>query len=134
MKFNFHFGKPNKKNIIIFSITISIIISSLSQCTKISEDSYWDLLDEIQRKYFPQSTLNEIIIKDNNKLERRIKRDVTSSIEKVTKEYDEIIKNADKKYKPKFIEEENNSLCTSDNCKKLLPSMRICSHWIDDCK
>ena len=43
---------------------------------RVSQDGLWDLLDEVQRKYFPQTILNEFILKDPEKLNRRIKRDV----------------------------------------------------------
>ncbi len=82
MNFNFKFGnkKPSKKDIIIVSIVISSIIAGLSQCTGVPESNIWDLYDEIQRRFFPQTILNELIIKDDEKLKRRIKRDVDNAI------------------------------------------------------
>jgi hypothetical protein len=82
MNFNFQFGKnkPNKKQLIIVGIIVPLIISTLSQCTKISENNLWDLYDEIQRKFFPQKLFNELIIQDPEKLKRRIERDVTGAI------------------------------------------------------
>ena len=79
---NFNFGKkkPDKKQLIILSVVLSSIIAALSQCTGASEDGLWDLLDEIQRKYFPQTILNEIFIQDPNKVERRVKRDVDRAL------------------------------------------------------
>ena len=81
--FNFQFGKkkPDKKQIIIVSIVLSSIIAALSQCTGVSENGLWDLLDEIQRKYFPQTILNEIFIQDSNKVERRVERDVDRAVD-----------------------------------------------------
>ena len=133
--FNFNFGKkPDKKQLIIVGIIVSTLIAALSQCSKISENAFWDLLDEIQREFFPQTIINEVILKDPDKINRRVERDVTKAIEKVTPEYDRIIQEADKKYQPKYIEEKNDeNLCYTDECKKLTPPMRICAPWIETC-
>jgi hypothetical protein len=138
MQFNFQFGKkkPDKKQLIIVGVVVSTIIATLSQCTGVSEHGLWDLLDELQRKYFPQGILNEIILQDPNKVNRRVGRDVDRAIRDVTKEYDRIISESDRKYKPRYLEEKNDeSLCYSKDCKQLAPPMRICSPVFDgtDC-
>lgn len=130
MQFNFQFGKkkPDKKQLIIVGVVISSIIATLSQCTGVSEHGLWDLLDELQRKYLPQGILNEIILQDPNKVNRRVDRDIDRALKDVTKEYDRIIAESDKKYKPRYLEEKNDeSLCYSEDCKRLAPPMRICS-------
>jgi len=130
MQFNFQFGKkkPDKKQLIIVGIIVSTLIASLSQCTGVSENGLWDLLDEIQRKYFPQGILNELILQDPNQVKRRVERDVDRAIRDVTKEYDRIIDKSNEKYKPRFIEETNDeSLCYTEDCKKLAPPIRMCS-------
>ena len=132
----FKFGKqkPDIKQYAIIGIVLSSLIAALSQCTGVSQDGLWDLLDEIQRKYFPQTILNEFVIKDPAKLERRIKRDVDRAIRDVTPEYDRIISDYARKYKQKYVEEKNDdSVCYTDACKALAPPMRICSVWVDDC-
>jgi hypothetical protein len=134
--FNFNFGnkKPDIKQYAIIGIVLSSIIAILSQCTGVSENGLWDLFDEIQRKYFPQTILNEFIIKDPEKLNRRIGRDVDKAIQNVTSEYDRIIEEADQKYKPKYVDEKNDeSVCYTDECKALAPPMRICAVWVEDC-
>ena len=135
--FNFNFGnkKPDKKQLIIVGIILSTFITVLSQCSKISENELWDLLDEIQREFFPQTIINEVILKDPNKIDRRVKRDVSKAVDHVTPEYDRIIEESNKKYQPKYMDEKNDeNLCYSDECKKLTPPMRICAPWVDDCK
>jgi hypothetical protein len=129
---NFNFGKkkPDKKQLIIVSIVLSSIIAALSQCTGASENGLWDLLDEIQRKYFPQTILNEIFIQDPNKVERRVKRDVDRAISEVTPEYDRIIQESNKKYKPKYVEKAPDG---SEAQRLLGGEMRICAVWVDDC-
>lgn len=135
MKFNFSFGnRPNKNKIIIVSLVLTSIIVSLSQCTGLDENKLWDLLDEIQREFFPKTIINEIIIKDPNKIDRRVERDVDKAIRQATPEYDRIIKEADKKYQPKYIDEKNDdNLCYTDECKSLSPPMRICAPWASGC-
>jgi len=132
----FKFGKkkPDIKQYAIIGIILSSLIAALSQCTGASEDGLWDLLDEIQRRYFPQTIINEFILKDPEKLNRRIVRDVDRAINEAIPEYNRFIEEENKKYKPRYIEEENNdNLCYSDECKKLAPPMRICSVWVEDC-
>ena len=129
---NFNFGKkkPDKKQLIILSIVLSTLIAALSQCTGVSENGLWDLLDEIQRKYFPQTILNEIFIQDPDKVERRVKRDVDRAIDEVTPEYDRIIQEANKRYKPRYVEKAPDG---SEAQRLLGGEMRICAVWVDDC-
>ena len=127
---NFNFGKkkPDKKQLIILGVVISSIIAALSQCSGVSEHGLWDLLDEIQRKYFPQTILNEFVIKDPAKLERRIKRDVDRVIDEVTPEYDRIINESIKK--PRYVEKPPDG---SEAQRLLGGEMRTCAPWVDDC-
>lgn len=129
MQFNFNFGKK-KPTIIQYAIIGTVltgIISSFAACTKLNENQIWDLLDEIQR-VFHISILNDFIITDPEKLDRRVKRDVDRAIDNVTPEYNRIIEEYDKKYKPRYMDEKNDeTLCHSEECKKLAPPMRICS-------
>jgi len=134
MNFNFGKKKPDRKQLIIVGITVSIIIAFLSQCTGVSEHKLWDLLDEIQRKYFPQGIINELVIQDPDKLKRRVERDVDNAITQATPEYDKIIKEADKKYNPIYTEKEvDTSVCKTEDCQSLGGEMRICAPWITDC-
>ena len=130
--FNFNYGKkkPDIKQYAIISIVLSSLIAALSQCTGVSENGLWDLLDEIQRKYFPQTILNEFILKDPEKLNRRIKRDVDRALDEVTPEYNRIIQEADKRYKPRYSEKPPDS---SEAQRLLGGEMRICAVWVDDC-
>jgi hypothetical protein len=129
--FNFGKKKPDIKQYAIIGIILSSIIAALSQCTGVSENGLWDLLDEIQRKYFPQTMLNEFILKDPEKLNRRITRDVDRAIDDYWQQSG--LKKAEV-YKPRYIEEENDeTLCYSEECKSLAPPMRLCAPWLDNC-
>jgi hypothetical protein len=130
--FNFNFGKkkPDIKQYAIIGIILSSVIAVLSQCTGVSENGLWDLLDEVQRKYFPQTILNEFILKDPEKLNRRIKRDVDRAIDEVTPEYDRIIEESNKRYKPLYVEKAPDG---SEAQRLLGGEMRICAPWVDNC-
>lgn len=133
-KFNFGNKKPTIFKYAFVGITLSAIIGGLSYCTKIDERQYWDLLDEIQREYHPGSMINDFIIKDPEKFQRRIHRDVNRAIDDVTPEYDRIIKKYNIPYKPRYIEENNNDeTCYTKECKSLAPPMRICASWYEGC-
>jgi hypothetical protein len=129
---NFNFGKkkPDKKQLIILSVVLSSIIAALSQCTKIPDHALWDLLDEVQRKYFPNGILNELILQDPHAVERRVKRDVDRAISEVTPEYDRIIEESNKRYKPRYSEKPSNG---SEAQRLLGGEMRICAVWVEDC-
>ena len=134
--FNFNFGKkkPDIKQYAIIAVVLSTIIGTLSQCTGISQNNIWDILDEVQRKYFPQTILNEFIIKDDEKLQRRIGRDVNRAINDVTPEYDRIISDYDRKYKPRYSEKPvDENVCYTNECKALGGELRICAPWVDGC-
>ena len=126
--FNFGKKKPDIKQYAIIGLVLSSLIAALSQCTGVSQDGLWDLLDEIQRKYFPQTILNEFVIKDPEKLNRRIKRDVDRAIDEVTPEYDRIIRESIKK--PRYVEKPPDG---SEAQRLLGGEMRICAPWVDDC-
>jgi len=118
----------------IIGVVLTTLVGSLVKCTGIDEKNWYDLIDEIQRKYFPNTELNEYIIKDPKLLDNRVKRDVDKAIRNVTPEYDRIIREADQKYQPKYSEKVvNESVCYTDDCKSLGGEMRICSAWVADC-
>jgi len=130
---NFNFGKkkPDKKQLIIVSIVVSTIIATLSQCTGVSEHGLWDLLDEIQRKYFPQTILNELILKDPDKVKRRVERDVSIAI-------DDYWRNSGLKpaevSKPIYIESNiNTNVCYTKECQSLGGEIRLCAPWVEGC-
>jgi hypothetical protein len=130
--FNFNFGKKktDKKQLLVLGIVLSTLIAALSQCTGVSENGLWDLLDEVQRKYFPQTIFNELILQDTNQVKRRVKRDVTKAIDEAIPEYNRFIEEANKKYKPKYVEKPPDG---SEAQKLLGGEMRICAPWVDDC-
>jgi hypothetical protein len=136
MQFNFNFGnkKPDIKTYAIVGIVISSLIAFLSQCTGIPELKLWDLFDDAQRHLKPGTMVNDFIIKDPEKLQRRIHRDVDRAILDVTPEYDRILQRDNQRYAPRIKDLTNDdSVCYSKECKALAPPMEICSPWWDGC-
>ena len=126
----FKFGKqkPDIKQYAIIGIVLSSVIAVLSQCTGIKQDSIWDLVDEVQRRYFPQTILNDFVIKDPEKLDRRIKRDFDAAIA----EYEQLTGD-DGKVKipsPRYSEKPPDGSYAQS---VLGGEMRICAPWVDDC-
>jgi hypothetical protein len=118
----------------IIGVVLTTLVGSLVKCTGIDEKNWYDLIDEIQRKYFPNTELNEYIIKDPKLLDNRVKRDVDKAIMDVTPEYDRIIREADQKYSPRYLEKPvDESVCYTDECKSLGGEMRICASWVPGC-
>jgi hypothetical protein len=120
------------KQLLIISAVI-ISISLLSGWFKISEKQLWKyyylLLNQFNLKYeLPELKNNQ------DKLDAKVELEVDKAILEVTSEYDRIIKEADKKYQPRYVEEKNDeSVCYTDDCKELAPPMRICASWVPDC-
>jgi hypothetical protein len=133
--FNFNFGKkrPDRKKIIFISVILSGIVATLSQCTGVSPERLWDLLDEAQRTFFPQSIINDVLLQDPAVVDRRVKRDVDKAI----REYERLTGDSGTPRIPlsRLIEKAlDTSKCYTEECKKLGGEMRICSPWLDTCK
>jgi len=128
LMFKFGKQKPDIKQYAIIGIVLSSMIAVLSQCTGIKQDSIWDLLDEVQRRYFPQTILNDFVIKDPEKLDRRIKRDVDAAIS----EYERLTGDDGKVRipSPRYSEKPPDGSYAQS---VLGGEMRLCAPWVDDC-
>jgi hypothetical protein len=116
----------------IIGVTLTTIVASLSKCTGIDEKHLYDLLDEIQRKYFPNTELNEYIIKDPKLLDNRVKRDVDKAIaeyERLTGD-DGTVRIPPPRRSEKPVD---TSVCYTPECQALGGEIRICSPWVDNC-
>ena len=116
----------------IIGITLTTIVASVSKCSGIDEKHLYDLIDEIQRKYFPNTELNEYIIKDPKLLDNRVKRDVDKAIA----EYERLTGDDGRVRIPSPRYSENpidNSVCYTDECKALGGEIRLCAPWVDNC-
>jgi hypothetical protein len=117
----------------VIGIVLTTLVGTLTQCSGIEEKHWYDLIDEIQRKFFPGTELNEYIINDPKLLDNRVKRDVDKAIENVTPEYDRIISDYDRKYQPKYIEKPIDPGVQTGDSKLLGGEMRICAPWVENC-
>lgn len=128
--FNFNFGKKklDKKQIILISVVLSGIVATLSQCTGVSSERLWDLLDEAQRTFFPQTIINDVLLQDPNLIKRRVERDVDKAI----RDYERLTgdSNTPRVPLPRLIEKAPDG---SEAQKLLGGEMRICAVWVDDC-
>ena len=116
----------------IIGITLTTIVASFSKCTGIDEKHLYDLIDELKRKYFPNTELNEYIIKDPKLLDNRVKRDVDKAIaeyERLTGD-DGTVRMPSPRYSEKPVD---TSVCYTDECRSLGGEMRLCSPWVDNC-
>ena len=124
-----------KKQVINFAILGVILTSSvtlLSQCTGINEKPIYDLIDEVQRKYFPNSQLNDYMIKDPTLLDNRVKRDVDKAIQ----EYKDLTNEEEPANipPPRYSEKPvDTSACYTDECRALGGEIRLCAPWVDNC-
>ena len=133
--FNFNFGKKrlDKKQLIIISAILSAIVATLSQCTGAPQEALWDLLDEVQREFFPQTIINDVLLQDPGVVDRRVERDVDKAI----REYEALTRDSEppRVPLPRLIEKApDEALCYSEDCKKLGGEMRLCAPWVDSCK
>ncbi len=131
---NFNFGnkRPDQKQIVLVSVVLSVIVATLSQCTGASSESLWDLLDEVQRRFFPQTIINDVLLKNPGVVERRVERDVDKAI----REYERLTgySNEPRIPLPRLIEKSpDEALCYTEECKKLGGEMRLCAPWVKNC-
>jgi len=130
MKFDFQFGK--KKSSIfryaIIGVVFTSLVTGVSQCTHIPEENIYDFVDEVQRKYFPQTDLNDIIINTPQLLDRRVHRDVDKAI----RDYEDLTgDDGSVRISPSYFSEKAPD---KSNAQKLLGGeMRICGSWVSDC-
>ena len=71
-----------------------------------------------------------MLFRSPHAVERRVKRDVDRAIDQVTPEYNRIIEESNKRYKPKYVEKAPDG---SEAQRLLGGEMRICAIWVDDC-
>lgn len=120
------------KRYAIIGIVLTSIIALLSNCTGIKKEVLWDFFDEIQREIDPNTILNDFIIKDSEKLERRIHRDLDRSIQN----YKDLTGDSGRVMLPEATYTEdplNLKECHSVECLSLGQPMRLCSSWMVGC-
>lgn len=133
--FNFQVGKKrvSTKDIMIVSGVLAFVVSGIAGFTNLPKDKIWCAIDQITRPLNIQ-VLEDAKLKIDEIITCRAQKAVGDAIDKVTPEYDRIIEEANRKYKPRYVEEPNDEkICYTTECKTLAPPMRICAPWVDDC-
>ena len=122
---------PESKNVkgFLLGSLIIFIISLFSGWLRIDEKDLWKfynaMLQQFGQSFRPES---------EKELEGRIELEVDKAIQSAEPEYNRIIEEADRIYKPRYVEEKNDeNVCYTDDCKLLAPPMRICAPWVDTC-
>ena len=134
--FNFHIGKKkvSTKDMFIVSGVLAFIVSGLASCVAMPEEKIWCVVDQVTRQLNIQ-VLEDVKLKIDEIITCRSQKAVGDAIDKVTPEYDRIIEEANRKYRPRYVEEANDKkVCYTMECKTLAPPMRICAQWVDDCR
>ena len=117
---------------VIFSFIIVMIIVSLSGWLKISEKDLWKIYTSILQQFGLNHELPRT--ESEKELESRIELEVDKAINDVTPEYDRIISDYDRKYKPRYSEKPvDENVCYTNDCKALGGELRICAPWVDGC-
>ncbi len=117
---------------VIFSFIIVLIIVSLSGWLKISEKDLWKIYTSILQQFGLNQELPRT--ESEKELESRIELEVDRAITNVTPEYDRIISDYDRKYKPRYSEKPvDENVCYTKDCKALGGELRICAPWVDGC-
>jgi hypothetical protein len=116
----------------LFGSIIVFVVTLLSGWLKISEKDLWKFYNLMLQQF--GLTGEEFRPKNEKEIESRIELEVDRAIRDVTPEYERIIREADQKYKPRYVDEVNDeNVCYTDECKALAPPMRICAVWVDTC-
>jgi len=137
--FSFKVRLTPKRSLI--AVLVASILAFISTKCEIPKEDLLKLYNEI-RKILPinkneflrefDNQLNERIIKDPKLLEYKVLREVDDAIrnyERVTGD-DGTVKLPSPIYSEKPID---NSVCYTEDCKKLGGEMRICAPWIENC-
>ena len=127
MKIDFHFGKkdPTWKMRIAVALFFASGVPFLSKILRTSQESLLDFIDEVVKRYFPESAFNEYILQSDKHLQRRIKKEVDKALEefqKLTSDDGSVSIEA-----PIFIEQEPDG---SDAQTLLGGEMRLTSPWV----
>ena len=116
----------------LFGSIIVFVVTLLSGWLKISEKDLWKFYNLMLQQF--GLTGEEFRPKNEKEIESRIELEVDRAIRDVTPEYERLIREADQKYKPRYVDEVNDeNVCYTDECKALAPPMRICAVWVDTC-
>lgn len=88
MQFNFHFGKkdPSWTKRVATAIFFVSAVPFIAKVSHLKEQSLYDFIDDIVRRYAPGSVFSEYILNTDKMVTRRIERDVDKAVDDYNKE------------------------------------------------
>jgi len=139
MKFNFNFG-TQKTTIFQYAITgviLTSIVGTLTQCTKIPEDTWYkDLIkaEQLFPNWFPKQrrVLDDYINHDDHL--SGLKAEI--AVDRAIADYERLTGDDGKVRipKPRYSEKPpDSSVCYTKECQSLGGEMRLCAPWVLDC-
>jgi hypothetical protein len=108
-----------------------LLISGLSGWLKMDEKQLWKIYNAIIQHF----GLTQEIPKPKD-IEKEIESRVELEVDKAIRDYERLTGDSGivKVPSPTYIEKPiDNSLCYTEECKKLGGEMRLCSPWVDNC-
>ena len=139
MKFNFNFG-TQKTTIFQYAITgviLTSIVGTLTQCTKIPEDTWYKALIKVEQlfpNWFPKQrrVLDDYINHDDHL--SGLKAEI--AVDKAIADYERLTGDDGtvRIPKPRYSEKPpDSSVCYTKECQSLGGEMRLCAPWVLDC-
>jgi hypothetical protein len=119
------------KGFIISSIVL-LLVSGLSEWLKIDEKQLWKIYNAIVQHF---GLTQDIPIPQD--VEKELEAKVELEVDRAIREYEDLTRDSKSPRipLPRLIEKApDESLCYSEDCKKLGGEMRLCSPWVDNCK
>lgn len=123
-------SSKNIKGFFISSIII-ILITSLAGWLKLEEKDLWKIYNLLIQRFDLKRELPDL---KNN--EKKLEAEIEVEVDRAIKEYERLTgySNEPRIPLPRLIEKApDESLCYSEECKKLGGEMRLCSPWVKDC-
>ena len=133
--FNFQLGKKkvNIKDALIVSGVLGFVVTGIANFTSIPKKDVWCFVDQITLP-LNNDTIESVKLHIPEIVLCRAIKTVDGAIKKVTPEYNRIIEETDKKYKPRYSEKPvDKTVCSTPECQSLGGEMRICSPWVPGC-
>lgn len=123
-------SSKNIKGFFISSIII-ILIAGLAGWLRLEEKDLWKIYNLLIQRFDLKRELPDL---KNN--EKKLEAEIEVEVDRAIREYERLTgySNEPRIPLPRLIEiAPDNSICYSEECKKLGGEMRLCAPWVKDC-